>query len=62
MNNPTANSCSVRRPNWLDWQIYRLFRWWWNPILRRNDWAVYGIENELRRWRVAKHDFMKDLS
>lgn len=24
------------RPNELDWLIYRIFCWWWNPILTEN--------------------------
>jgi hypothetical protein len=24
------------KPNWLDFIIYRLFAWWWNPILEAN--------------------------
>jgi hypothetical protein len=26
----------MRRPNWFDWLVYRLFYWRWNPILREN--------------------------
>ncbi len=23
----------VNRPNKVDWCVYYIFRWWWNPIL-----------------------------
>ena len=23
----------VNRPNKIDWCVYHIFRWWWNPIL-----------------------------
>lgn len=26
----------MNRPNWIDWLVYRFFRWWWNPIFEKN--------------------------
>ena len=26
-------SFKVSRPNKIDWCVYYMFRWWWNPIL-----------------------------
>ena len=26
-------SFNVSRPNKVDWCVYYIFRWWWNPIL-----------------------------
>jgi len=26
----------MKRPTKLDWAIYQIFRWWWNPIFRDN--------------------------
>jgi hypothetical protein len=39
-----------RRPNRLDWLVYRFFRWWWNPILRSKPNLVFGLQNELGKW------------
>lgn len=27
---------NIKRPNELDWLIYRIFCWWWNPIFNKN--------------------------
>lgn len=26
----------MKRPNEIDWMVYRFFRWWWSPILVGN--------------------------
>ena len=40
----------MKRPNKLDWLIYRIFRWWWNPILEKKPILVIGIVKELEKW------------
>jgi hypothetical protein len=40
----------MKRPNWIDWLVYRFFRWWWNPILRMNTPLAAGLSNEIRNW------------
>lgn len=44
----------TRRPNAFDWAVYKLFRWWWNPILRRKPNLAYGLAHELSKWVVEK--------
>ena len=41
----------MRRPSKLDWLVYRLFRWWWNPILRRNPNLIDGLIVEMGTYR-----------
>jgi hypothetical protein len=38
------------RPNKLDWLIYRIFRWWWNPILVKKPSLVNGLKIEFEKW------------
>ncbi len=40
----------MKRPTQLDWIIYRIFRWWWNPILSRNPMLVRGLIVEFEKW------------
>jgi hypothetical protein len=44
-----------RLPNKLDWLIYRIFRWWWNPILKENFSIAIGLANEMFLW-IKKED------
>ena len=43
----------MKRPNSLDWFIYKIFQKWWNPILKRNRPLglafVYCMEDWYRR-------------
>ena len=37
----------VRKPNELDWLVFRFFRWWWNPIFRNNPKLFELYKHEL---------------
>ena len=41
----------MKRPNKLDWLVYRLFRWWWNPIVRNDIHALDRLIVALGEWR-----------
>ena len=45
MTPPTAEGRRAIR--WYHWAVYRLFRWVWNPILRRNRGICQGLGNAL---------------
>jgi hypothetical protein len=45
----------MKRPNKIDWLIYHLFRWWWNPILIKNPHLIYGIKTEFEKWLERNH-------
>jgi len=40
----------VKHPNRLDWMIYNLFRWWWNPIFVSHSWLAKGLILEMDKW------------
>jgi len=40
----------MNRPNFIDWLIYKLFRWWWNPVLRKKPLIVRGLITEMEKW------------
>ena len=40
----------MKRPNKLDWAVYRFFAWWWNPILINHPRLAYGMATELLKW------------
>lgn len=42
---------SVRMPNWWHWQIYKLFRWAWNPTLANNRPMRQGLGKALLEWK-----------
>lgn len=45
----------MRNPNWFDFLIYRLFFWWWNPILTENKRLRDFFKNEVeQRWIYAE--------
>lgn len=52
-------SFRTKEPNVLDWVVYRLFRWRWNPIFRDNpelsalfeQCLASGRCETIRRWR-----------
>ena len=46
----------MKRPNKLDWLVYRFFRWWWNPILQNNFSIAFGLANEILRWGKLLED------
>lgn len=33
----------LKRPNFIDWAIYRLFMWTWNPILKTHPRLLAGF-------------------
>ena len=37
-------------PTKIDWLVYRIFRWWWNPIFVRNPHLVMAIKTEFENW------------
>ena len=42
---------SMRRPNKFDWMIYKLFRWYWNPLLAQNGGLLArAMVVELQKW------------
>ena len=38
------------RPTKLDWLVYRLFVWVWNPIFTRKPWLIYGVKRAIDDW------------
>lgn len=40
----------MKRPTKLDWLVYRLFRWWWNPVLRKNPLLTAWLGSALDDW------------
>lgn len=32
------------RPSKLDWLVYRLFRWWWRPLLQKDPTLLGRVE------------------
>ena len=40
----------MKHPNKLDWLIYRIFRWWWNPIFRENHNLTTGLILDLGKF------------
>lgn len=40
----------MKRPNKLDWLVYSIFRWWWNPILQKHPNYIYGMVYEMNKW------------
>lgn len=47
----------MQRPTALDWLIYRIFRWWWNPIFRANPDLTYRLEMAFRHHRLKDYQF-----
>lgn len=47
----------MKRPNKLDWLIYRIFKWWWNDILLNNHelWRKY-VKDVNRFWRAGPEE------
>ena len=41
----------MKRPTRLDWLVYRIFRWWWNPIFIDSPILTEGLIIEINRWR-----------
>ena len=37
----------MKRPNKLDWFVYHLFYWFWNPIFRDNEVLGKSFANEI---------------
>jgi hypothetical protein len=50
---PAALTRMVKMPNWWHWQIYKLFRWAWNPILANNRPMRQGFGKALLEWKDA---------
>jgi len=42
----------MKRPNKLDWLIYKIFRWWWNPILVGNAELTRNLILLINEWSV----------
>ena len=50
----------MKHPTKLDWIIYKIFRWWWNPIFRDNPDLVTNLilklgtymEQHFEPWKV----------
>ena len=40
----------MRRPNKLDWIVYSIFRWWWNPIFRKDPTLTYESIEKAKAW------------
>lgn len=40
----------MKRPNKLDYIVYNIWRWWWNPILRKNPHLAKGIAEYMLKW------------
>lgn len=40
----------MKRPNALDYLIFRLFRWWWNPILREHPRMAIEFATWMLEW------------
>ena len=38
------------RPNKIDWFIYRIFLWWWNPIFAKRPALVMGVIIQASEW------------
>lgn len=36
----------MKQPNAIDWAIYKMFRWWWNPIFKSNPLYALGVAAE----------------
>lgn len=45
----------MNRPNWLDWAVYRFFRWWWNPIFRTNPKMGFKLISIMLVWFMKNH-------
>jgi len=48
------------RPNKFDWLIYRIFRWWWNPILKNNPNLALQLAGFIRYYVSAQQGFAPD--
>lgn len=46
----------MAHPTRLDWLVYRLFRWWWNPILRQNPRLLRALVASLQWWQEESPD------
>ena len=44
----------MKHPNKLDWLIYKIFRWWWNPILSGNAELTRHLINSMQEWITSK--------
>jgi len=40
----------MKRPNKLDWLVYTIFRWWWNPILRDKPELGKELARLIKNW------------
>lgn len=46
----------MTEPTRLDWLVYRLFRWRWNPILSQNPRLLRGLVAYLQAWHEEAPD------
>lgn len=51
----------MKRPNKLDWLIYRIFRWWWNPIFKEKAWLGVGLTHGLDNWYKEYLDRLEEI-
>lgn len=40
----------MNRPNKLDWLIYSFFRWWWNPIFKKDELLTKMFILLMKEW------------
>lgn len=45
----------MKRPSAFDYMIFRLFRWWWNPILREHPRMAIEFATWMLEW-VERHN------
>lgn len=41
----------MRKPGFLDWIVYRLFLWRWNPIFQDNPEMLQAFIQYMQQWR-----------
>jgi hypothetical protein len=47
MTSPTKTGHGVAEIRWYHWAVYRLFRWFWNPLLRGSPGICRGLGKAL---------------
>lgn len=40
----------MKRPNKLDYLVYSIFRWWWNPIFKKNPQMLKFMIGYMNTW------------
>jgi hypothetical protein len=62
LNAPDSFTRPVRMPNWWHWQIYKLFRWAWNPIFANNRPMRQGFGKALLQWKEDDAERLEGFS